>query len=151
MSRRVGRAATDRDGFSLVELVLVVILIGILAAIAIPIFSGQRDKAFDASIQSDLRTAAHEMESRATDGDSYVTSGVSIVESPGNRIEASTSLDNKGYCVRGSSPTSDALGETSGYYYYDSKQGGLQGAPTTSPPIGGACADLGASPTWAPL
>jgi type IV pilus assembly protein PilA len=46
----------DDDGFSLIELMIVVLIIGILVAIAIPVFLGARTRAHDRAMQSDLRT-----------------------------------------------------------------------------------------------
>ena len=47
------------------------IIIGILAAIAIPVFLNQRKNAVDASYKSDLRTVANEMETYYTDNEVY--------------------------------------------------------------------------------
>jgi type IV pilus assembly protein PilA len=53
-----GIRATER-GFTLLELILVVTIIAILGAIAIPQFVGYRQTAFDARAKSDLRNAAN--------------------------------------------------------------------------------------------
>ena len=65
------RMAQDQSGFTLVELLVVMLILGLLAAIAIPAFFNQRDKAKDASAKEQVRTAETAMETYATDHDGH--------------------------------------------------------------------------------
>src|SRR6476469_7714338 len=68
MLARMQKSMKEKDqGFTLIELLVVIIIIGILAAIAIPVFLNQRKKGVDASLKSDLRTAATAVETWSTD------------------------------------------------------------------------------------
>ena len=64
---------TIRKGFTLIELLIVVVIIGILAAIAIPKFANTKEKAYLASMKSDLRNMATTQEAYFADFQSYVS------------------------------------------------------------------------------
>src|SRR5256884_8110159 len=81
----LGGCQMNRKGFTLIELLIVVVIIGILAAIAIPKFANTKEKAYLASMKSDLRNLITAEEAYFADSVKYtsnlgtaynVTSGV---------------------------------------------------------------------------
>jgi type II secretion system protein G len=67
MLEKLRQRSSEESGFTLVELLVVMLILGILAAIAIPTFFNQRDKAKDASAKEAVRTAQTAMETYGTD------------------------------------------------------------------------------------
>ncbi len=61
----------NRNGFTLIELLIVVVIIGLLAAIAIPKFSNTKEKAYIASMKSDLRNMVTAEEAYFSDSTAY--------------------------------------------------------------------------------
>src|SRR5207247_9806546 len=83
-----GGCRMNRKGFTLIELLIVVVIIGILAAIAIPKFANTKEKAYLASMKSDLRNLVTAEEAYFADSvKSYSTigqGGVIFTQSTGN-------------------------------------------------------------------
>ena len=67
MINRLRVRAQGESGFTLVELLVVMLILGLLAAIAIPAFFNQRTKAQDSEAKSMAKTAQTAIETYATD------------------------------------------------------------------------------------
>ena len=126
------RSSAEADaGFSMIELLVVIIIIGILAAIAIPVFLQQRKKGYDAAIKSDLVAAASAEEAYITEQNVYTDSVNTLKTAEGFKFSQAGSYSggtatitvvsntNLGYCI-------SATAASGNKWFYDSGNGGLQ-------------------------
>jgi len=71
LKNKIARDRQQEEGFTLIELMVVVLIIAVLLAIAIPTFLGSQNKAKDRSAQSSLRNTLTAAKTIYTDGADY--------------------------------------------------------------------------------
>src|SRR5450759_1047069 len=76
--------AENRKGFTLIEVVIVCVVLGILAAVAVPRYVGAKDKAYVAAMKADLHTVAIYEEQFAADNHGQYFGGTATTDTPLN-------------------------------------------------------------------
>ena len=107
------------EGFTLIELMIVIAIIGILAAIAIPQFSAYRTRSYNSSAQSDVRNIATAQEAYYVDYSTYTSdvdnlTGASYGFMPSGNVTSATTGTTTSYTITGAHSSGDKTYQLTG-------------------------------------
>lgn len=140
------RSSRSEDGFTLVELLVVVVIIGVLIAVAIPLYLRYKQSAYETSAKADIQTLR--LEERNYDANSNRFGGTLQLIAANPQLKLSNGSvgavvwdSADGYCVgvantNGASDRSApfaAFGYPYRTYFYDSTTGHISTTACTAP------------------
>lgn len=91
---------SDDEGFTLVELLVVVVILGVLATMAVPHLLAQRKKAWAQAAQADLRNAVIQLEQIVMAGGTYMTADPATLNGSAGVSFSFGSRSDSGYCLQ---------------------------------------------------
>ncbi len=100
------KPANSDEGFTLIELMIVIAIIGILAAIAIPQFAAFKKRSYNSTAQSDIRNIATAQEAYYVDESTYSNNYADLTGSSygyyqSGNVEVDTSGTADNYTITG--------------------------------------------------
>lgn len=90
-----------KAGFTLVELLIVIVVIAILATISIVAYNGMQKRAMASVVSADLRNAAKIFELYKADNDTYPTDMPSDIKTSKGVVLAPTIASGDSFCING--------------------------------------------------
>ncbi len=78
--------ARHQNGLTLIEVLIVTVIIGILAAIAVPKFAARKEKAYDRAVVSDIQRAQVAAEAYHTNNRAYPASAADAEFTPSSGV-----------------------------------------------------------------
>lgn len=138
-----------RAGFTIVELLIVIVVIGVLASLVVVAYNGIQNRSYDVAVQSDLRQFASKIKQQETEAGTIPTSLSATLGIKFTRNAYNQQRNNLYYCVNVATQTFIIYGQSksnNGFVYRSDE--GLK----SSPDMGGysTCESIGLGTSFWP-